>query len=112
MHSLLQMETRAQVKAVLPSEARDDGTATLPIELDVMPGAVWRSALQSLLPADMRVSLFEQGGRKCALITFAVGHEAQALATFEAALQEANEVSEQAHSAAASERRARSEPPP
>jgi len=99
------METRAQVKHVLPSEERDDGTATLPIELDVIPGAVWRSALQSLMPDDMRVSLFEQGGRKCALVTFAVGHDARALATFEEALREANEVSEQAHSAAASERK-------
>jgi hypothetical protein len=99
------METRAQVKAVLPSEERQDGTATLPIELDVIPGAVWRSALQSLMPDDMRVSLFEQGGRKCALITFAAGQEAQALATFELALQEANEVSQQAYSAAASVRK-------
>lgn len=107
MHSRAAMETRAQVKAVLPSEEREDGTATLPIELDVIPGAVWRSALQSLLPDDMRVSLFEQGGRKCALVTFAAGQQAQALATFTEALQEANDVSEQAHSAAASERRAR-----
>lgn len=98
------METRAQVKAVLPSEERDDGTATLPIELDVIPGAVWRAALSSLMPEDMRVSLFEQGGRKCALITFAVGQEARALAGFEAALQEANQVSEQAYASAASQR--------
>jgi hypothetical protein len=102
------METRAQVKAVLPSEERDDGTATLPIELDVIPGAVWRAALQSLMPDDMRVSLFEQGGRKCALVTFAAGQEARALATFEAALQEANQVSDDAYSAVASERKAKS----
>ena len=101
------MAAQAQVKAVLASEVRDDGTATLPIELDAIPGAVWQTELQSLMPADMRVSLFERGGLKFALVTFSDGEPERARAAFEQALQGANEVSHQAHSTAASERYAR-----
>jgi hypothetical protein len=101
------MAAQAEVKAVLASEARDDGTATLPIELTEIPGAVWQAELQSLLPEDMRVSLFERGGQKCALVTFADGDPARAQAAFERALQGANEVSQQSHLAAALARSAR-----
>lgn len=102
------MAVQAQIKAVLESEPREDGTATLPIELDDIPGAVWQAELQSLMPGDMRVSLFERGGQKCALVTFST-EVAQALAAFEHALRGANEVSQQAYLTVANERRAREE---
>lgn len=101
------MAAQAQVRAVLVSETRDDGTATLPIELDTIPGAVWQAELQSLMPTDMRVSLFERGGQKCALVTFPVGQAQRAQLAFNAALEGANEVSQQAHRIAALERSAR-----
>jgi hypothetical protein len=103
------MAVQAQIKAVLTSEEREDGTATLPVELDDIPGAVWQAELQSLMPADMRVSLFERGGQKYALVTFSVGQEANALAAFEHALKGANEVSQEAYLAVANERKARAE---
>jgi hypothetical protein len=102
------MAVQAQIKAVLTSEAREDGTATLPIELDDIPGAVWQAELQSLMPAHMRVSLFERGGQKCALVTFSTD-AAEALAAFEHALNGANEVSQQAYLTVANERKAREE---
>jgi hypothetical protein len=102
-----QMAVQAQVKAVLASEEREDGSATLPIELDVIPGAVWQAELQARMPEDMRVSLFERGGEKCALVTFSGGDAAAARAAFEAALQGANEVSQEAYSTVANERKAR-----
>jgi hypothetical protein len=101
------MAAQAQVIAVLASEARDDGTATLPIELTEIPGAVWQAELQSLMPEEMRVSLFERGGQKCALITFSDGDVAGAQAAFERALEGANEVSQQSHLTAALARSAR-----
>jgi hypothetical protein len=103
------MAVQAQVKAVLTSEERDDGTATVPIELDVIPGAVWQAELQSLMPKDMRVSLFERGGQKCALITCAGGDKARALVAFAEALKGANEVSQEAYLAVAEARKARTE---
>ena len=101
------MAVQAQLKGVRSSEARDDGTATLTLELDTIPGAVWQLELQSLLPEGTRVSLFERGGQKCALVTSSVGDAEQALAAFERALTGANEVSREAHLAAESQRKAR-----
>ena len=98
------MAAEAQVKAVLASEVRDDGSATLPIELDEIPGAVWQAELQSLMPADLRVSLFERGGQKCAVVTVPDGDIERAQAAFATALQGANLVSQEAHQAAAEER--------
>src|SRR4051812_45862815 len=102
------MAAEAHVKAVLASETREDGNATLPIELDAIPGAVWQTELQSLMPDDMRVSLFERGGQKCALVTFAAGQEQRAQAAFDLALKGANEVSAHAYAIVASARIARS----
>ena len=101
------MAAQAHVKAVHGSELRDDGTATLPIELDTIPGAVWQAELQSLMPADLRVSLFERGGQKYALVTFPAGDAQRAEAAFNQALKGANDVSHQAHQTAANERAAR-----
>lgn len=101
------MATQAQVKAVHASEDRADGNATLPIELDDIPGAVWQAELQALMPSDVRVSLFERGGQKFALVTFPAGQAQSAEAAFKQALRGANEVSDAAHRAAASQRRAR-----
>jgi hypothetical protein len=101
------MAAQAMVKGVLPSEARDDGTAALTLELDTIPGAVWQLELQSLLPSGMRVSLFERGGQKCALVTYSLGDAEQALAAFEQALRGANQVSHEAHLVAANDRKAR-----
>ena len=101
------MAVQAQVKAVLESELRDDGSATLPIELDDIPGAVWQAELQSLMPDDMRVSLFERGGQKCAVVTFPAGEEETARAAFLLALTGANEVSRISHVKAAEARNAR-----
>lgn len=95
------MATRANIKSVLEDEAREeDGVATLPIELDAIPGAVWQAELQSLMPEGMRVSLFEQGARKCALLRFPVEQRSHATEVFAEALRGANEVSQQAHQAA------------
>lgn len=95
------MATQASIKAVLEGEAQqDDGVTTLPIELDEIPGAVWQAELQSLLPPELRVSLFERSGRKCALLRFATVDLQAASAAFASALAGANEVSEQAHRAA------------
>lgn len=101
------MAATAEVKAVLASEPRDDGTATLPIELNEIPGAVWQAELQSSMPEDMRVSLFERGGQKWALVTFSDGDTARAQAAFERALEGANEVSHESHLAAARARSSR-----
>lgn len=101
------MAVQAQIRAVLASEERNDDTATLPIELDDIPGAVWQAELQALMPEAMRVSLFERGGQKFALVTFTAGQAAEAQAAFEAALRGANEVSQQAYLTVANERRAR-----
>jgi len=92
------MATEAQIKSVLDEEAHEaDGMATLPIELDAIPGAVWQAELQSLMPEGMRVSLFEQGSRKCALLRFPIEQRPLAGEAFARALQGANEVSQQAH---------------
>jgi hypothetical protein len=101
------MVTQAQVKAVHASEDRADGNTTLPIELTDIPGAVWQAELQALMPPDMRVSLFERGGQKFALVTFPAGQALAAEAAFRQALQGANDVSNEAHRAAASQRSAR-----
>jgi uncharacterized membrane protein len=95
------MATRANIKSVLEDEAHEEnGMATLPIELDAIPGAVWQAELQSLMPEGMRVSLFEQGARKCALLRFPTEQRPHASQAFAQALQGANEVSQQAHQAA------------
>jgi hypothetical protein len=95
------MQTQAQIKAVLESEAVVDGdTETLPIELDAIPGAVWQAELHGLMPAGVRVSLFERGSQKCALLRFPSGQAERALRAFDEARQGANEVSLQAHQAA------------
>lgn len=104
------VQTQAQVKAVLEDEAVvEDEMETLPIELDAIPGAVWQTELHALMPPEVRVSLFERGARKCALLRFARGGGEPALRAFEAALQAANEVSEEVHRAAQSARQARAE---
>jgi hypothetical protein len=99
------MATQATIKAVLEIEDQEElepsGQATLPVELDAIPGAVWQMELQGLMPADVRVSLFEKGSRKCALLRFAPGERDRAYAAFERALAGANAVSEQSHRAAA-----------
>jgi len=101
------MAAQAKVKGMLSSEAREDGTETLTFELDTIPGAVWQLELQALLPPGMRVSLFERGGQKCALLTCTTGNTEQAVAAFEQALSGANQVSHEAHRAAANDRKAR-----
>jgi len=102
------MVTEASILAVLKDEAlQDDGTVTLPIELSDIPGAVWQAELQSLMPPDVRVSLFERGGRKCALLRFPADGMDRAPSVFAEALQGANEVSREAHEAAKAVREAR-----
>jgi hypothetical protein len=96
------VETQAQVKALLESEATVEGdTETLPIELDAIPGAVWQMELHSLMPADVRVSLFERGAQKCALLRFPRGCLQQALQAFDTARRGANEQSREAYQSAA-----------
>ena len=96
------MQTQAQVKAVLENEAAIDGeTETLPLELDAIPGAVWQMELHGLMPADVRVSLFERGTRKCALLRFPRGQSQRAQQAFAGAVQAANEVSHRVHQMAA-----------
>jgi hypothetical protein len=101
------VETQANVLQVLSDEERCAGgdgepaaITTLSIELDAIPGAVWQTELEALMPKDIRVSLFERGSQKCALLTFPEGQQERALKAFEQARQGANEVSEQAHQAA------------
>jgi len=102
------MATQAEVVAVLQDEIREAGeTAMVPIELDAIPGAVWQMELQSAMPRDVRVSLFERGAQKCALLTFTSGEFQRAFACFQSALQVANEVSHQAHAAAVQARQTR-----
>jgi hypothetical protein len=105
------MITQAQVKAVLTeddeTEQRED-VATLRIELDAIPGAVWQAELTSSLPPDVRVTLFELGAQKCALLTFPPGQQRYALEVFEKARKVANEVSDEAHAAARAARASRS----
>lgn len=102
------VQTQAQVKAVLEDEAVvEDETETLPIELDAIPGAVWQTELLALMPPDVRVSLFERGARKCALLRFPRGTAEQAYRAFEGALRTANEVSHEVHSAAQAARQSR-----
>ena len=101
------MQTQAQVKALLEEEAVVEGeTETLPVELDAIPGAVWQMELHSLMPPDIRVSLFERGSRKCALLKFPRGGAEQALQAFETALRAANAVSHELHTNAARAARA------
>lgn len=96
------MQTQAQVKALLEDEVVIDGeTETLPIELDAIPGAVWQMELHDLMPPDVRVSLFERGAQKCALLRFPRGRAQEAYQAFERARQGANEVSHQVHQSAA-----------
>lgn len=96
------MQTQAQIKALLEDEAVVDGEIeTLPVELDGIPGAVWQMELHSLMPADVRVSLFERGSRKCALLKFPRGGAEQAFQAFESALRTANAVSQELHRNAA-----------
>lgn len=100
--TLERVQTRAQIKALLEDEAVVEGeTETLPVELDAIPGAVWQMELHSLMPPDIRVSLFERGSRKCALLKFPRGGAEQAFQAFETALQAANEVSHELHQSAA-----------
>jgi hypothetical protein len=95
------MQTQAQVLALLESEAVVDGdTETLPIELDAIPGAIWQMELHSLMPPEVRVSLFERGAQKCALLRFPRGDAEQAYKAFDVARQAANEVSQQVHQSA------------
>ena len=92
------MQTQAQIKARLEDEAVVDGEIeTLPVELDGIPGAVWQMELHSLMPPDVRVSLFERGARKCALLKFPRGGADEAYRAFEAALRTANDVSRELH---------------
>ena len=96
------VQTQAEVKALLENEAAVDGEVeTLPVELDAIPGAVWQMELQSLMPPDVRVSLFERGAQKCALLRFPRGCSKRAFQAFDTARQAANEVSRQAHLSAA-----------
>jgi hypothetical protein len=101
------MAVQAQIRAVLAGEPRDDSSATLAFELDEMPGAVWRTELESLMPSEMRVSLLERGGQKYAVVTFPAGEEQRAQAAFSEALRGANEVSSEAHASVARARAAR-----
>lgn len=104
------MVTQAKIIAVLDDELRDVGDATMVrIDLDAIPGAVWQTELQSALPPDVRVSLFERGAQKCALLSFASGQFESAHAAFVSALQAANEVSQQAHAAVVQAREKRRE---
>lgn len=105
------MQTQAQVKARLDRDAVVDGdTETLPIELDAIPGAIWQLELHGLMPPEVRVSLFERGAQKCALLRFPRGQAEQAFQAFDSARRAANEASEQAHlSAARAARHAREE---
>ncbi len=96
------MQTQAQVKALLEDEAVIEGDIeTLPIELDAIPGAVWQMELHALMPPDVRVSLFERGAQKCALLRFPRGRAQEAVEAFDRARQAANETSHQAHQSAA-----------
>jgi hypothetical protein len=111
------MATQANVTAVSIDPPDDDETGdaaassenptTLSVELDAIPGAVWQTELLALMPADIRVTLFERGTQKCALLAFPRGEQQRALEAFEAARKTANEVSEQAHLAAQAAREAR-----
>lgn len=106
------VQTQAQVKAVLEEEAVVEGDVeTLPIELDAIPGAVWQMELHSLMPAGMRVSLFERGSQKCALLRFPVGQAREALRAFESARQAANDLSREAYQSARAARQARERTP-
>jgi hypothetical protein len=98
------MAVQAQIRAVLAGEPRDESTGTLAFELDEMPGAVWRTELESLMPSDMRVTLLERGAQKYALVTFPAGEEKRAEAAFSEALHGANEVSRDAHASLANRR--------
>jgi hypothetical protein len=92
------MQTQAQVLALLEEEAVVDGdTETLPIELDAIPGAIWQMELHGLMPPDVRVSLFERGAQKCALLRFPRGRAQEAYQAFERALVTANEISHELH---------------
>jgi hypothetical protein len=92
------VHTQAQIKGRLDEEAVVDGEIeTLPVELDAIPGAVWQMELHALMPADVRVSLFERGARKCALLKFPRGGADAAYRVFETALATANEVSHELH---------------
>jgi hypothetical protein len=102
------MATQANVTAVLGDDDREEGDiASLSIELDAIPGAVWQTELVNLMPHDIRVSLFERGTQKCALLTFPPGQMERAYFAFEAARKTANEVSHQAHMAAKAAKEAR-----
>lgn len=96
------MQTQARVLALLEEEAVVDGdTETLPIELDAIPGAVWQMELHGLMPPDIRVSLFERGSQKYALLRFPRGRAQAAVQAFDRAREAANEVNHQAHLTAA-----------
>lgn len=104
------MATQANVTAVHGDEDEDEATSsTLSIELDAMPGAVWQTELSSSLPSDVRVTLFERGAQKCALLMFPPGQRRRAFDAFDAARRAANAVSQEAYLAAqAARQRARS----
>ena len=101
LHNGRPLVAQAQIREVLASERRNESTATLAFELDEMPGAVWRVELESSMPSDMRLTLLERGGHKNAVVTCPVGDEQRGEAAFRDALRGANEVSREAHSAAA-----------
>ncbi len=92
------METQAQVKALLEDETVVDGdTETLSVELDAIPGAVWQMELLGSMPPEVRVSLFQRGAQKCALLRFPRGQAQQAYQAFDVARQTANETSHRVH---------------
>jgi hypothetical protein len=96
------MATQAKILGILgESTARDDGTATLPVELDAIPGAVWQAELQSLMPSDFRVTLFERGSQKCAFLSFPAEQAQEAYDAFARALEGANEANSEAYRAVA-----------
>ena len=100
------MATQATIRNIVESEELEQST-TLAIELDDIPGAVWQAELQALMPEDIRATLFERGGQKFALLKFPDDQRDRARTAFEQALSGANEVSQQAHSAARAARDAR-----
>lgn len=102
------VQTQAQVKAVLESEAVVEGDVeTLPIELDAIPGAIWQMELHRLMPPEVRVSLFERGSQKCALLRFPAGQAREALQAFESARQAANDLTREAYQSVRAAREAR-----
>jgi hypothetical protein len=92
------VHTRAEIKGLLEDEIIvEEKTETLPVELDAIPGAVWQMELHALMPQEVRVTFFERGSRKCALLRCPRGQGAAAFESFVSALKVANEVSHELH---------------